>query len=93
MNPPKNGTLTLDSIPNIKVLNQNLPIMNSNINEKVILGMLLVDSSVFPRYNTKLSVRLFFESKDHQIIFEIINSLWQNNKPVDMMIVIMELEK
>ncbi|MEW7266350.1 DnaB-like helicase N-terminal domain-containing protein, partial [Elizabethkingia anophelis] len=67
--------------------------MNSNINfEKVILGMLLVDSSVFPRYNTKLSVRLF-ESKDHQIIFEIINSLWQNNKPVDMMIVIMELEK
>ncbi|ATC35597.1 replicative DNA helicase [Elizabethkingia anophelis] len=67
--------------------------MNSNINfEKVILGMLLVDSSVFPRYNTKLSVRLF-ENKDHQIIFEIINSLWQNNKPVDMMIVIMELEK
>ncbi|MDV3789364.1 replicative DNA helicase [Elizabethkingia anophelis] len=67
--------------------------MNSNINfEKVILGMLLVDSSVFPRYNTKLSVRLF-ESKDHQIIFEIINSLWQNNKPVDIMIVIMELEK
>ncbi|HAY3555738.1 replicative DNA helicase [Elizabethkingia anophelis] len=67
--------------------------MNSNINfEKVILGMLLVDSSVFPRYNTKLSVRLF-ENKDHQVIFEIINSLWQNNKPVDMMIVIMELEK
>lgn len=67
--------------------------MNSNINfEKVILGMLLVDSSVFPRYNTKLSVRLF-ENKDHQIIFEIVNSLWQNNKPVDMMIVIMELEK
>ncbi|MDC8027549.1 replicative DNA helicase [Elizabethkingia anophelis] len=67
--------------------------MNSNINfEKVILGMLLVDSSVFPRYNTKLSVRLF-ENKDHQIIFEIINSLWQNNKPVDIMIVIMELEK
>ena len=66
--------------------------MNSNINfEKVILGMLLVDSSVFPRYNTKLSVRLLkVRITDH---FEIINSLWQNNKPVDMMIVIMELEK
>ncbi|AQW96142.1 replicative DNA helicase [Elizabethkingia anophelis] len=67
--------------------------MNSNTNfEKVILGMLLVDTSVFPRYSTKLSVRLF-ENKDHQIIFEIISSLWYNNKPVDMMIVIMELNK
>ncbi|MDV2442559.1 replicative DNA helicase [Elizabethkingia anophelis] len=67
--------------------------MNSNINfEKVILGMLLVDSSVFPRHSTKLSIRLF-ENKDHQIIFEIISSLWHNNNPVDMMIVIMELGK
>ncbi|HCD9235887.1 TPA: replicative DNA helicase [Elizabethkingia anophelis] len=67
--------------------------MNSNTNfEKVILGMLLVDNSVFPRYSPKLSVRLF-ENKDHQIIFEIISSLWYNNKPVDMMIVIMELNK
>lgn len=66
--------------------------MNSNINfEKVILGMLLVDSSVFPRYNTKLSVRLLKVRIAGR--FEIINSLWQNNKPVDMMIVIMELEK
>lgn len=60
--------------------------MNSNINtEKIVLGTLIGFPNLYPKLKSKLSVNLFTEPI-HQIIFETIDSLWQKNKPIDMVL-------
>lgn len=60
--------------------------MNSNIDtEKIVLGTLIGFPNLYPKLKSKLSVNLFTEPI-HQVIFETIDSLWQKNKPIDMVL-------
>lgn len=58
--------------------------------EQIVLGTIIVEPSVFTSYKSKLSVNLFTE-QSHQIIYEIIDNLWQKEKPIDAIILIREL--
>lgn len=65
--------------------------MNSNIDtEKIVLGTLIGFPNLYPKLKSKLSVNLFTEPI-HQIIFEIIDNLWQKNTPIDMVLISKEL--
>lgn len=60
--------------------------------EQIVLGTLLIDSSIFTKYKSKLSLNLFTEHI-HQIIYETIEYLWNKEKPIDAILLIRELEK
>lgn len=63
----------------------------NNINiEKLVLGILLVEPRLYPQLKSKLSVNLFTEAS-HQIIFDTINSLWEQDKPIDIVVISKEL--
>ncbi|MDR7694132.1 replicative DNA helicase [Riemerella anatipestifer] len=65
--------------------------MNSNIDvEKIVLGTLISFPNIYPKLKSKLSINLFTEEV-HQIIFETIDNLWQNNKPIDIILLSKEL--
>lgn len=59
--------------------------------EQIVLGTLLIDSSIFTNYKSKLSVNLFTEHI-HQIIYETIEYLWNKEKPIDAILLIRELK-
>lgn len=60
--------------------------MNSNIEiEKMVLGAIISFPKLYTKLKSKLSVNLFTEAT-HQIIFETIDTLWQRNKPIDMVL-------
>ncbi|MDY3528892.1 replicative DNA helicase [Riemerella anatipestifer] len=65
--------------------------MNSNIDvEKIVLGTLISFPNIYPKLKSKLSINLFTEEV-HQIIFETIDNLWKNNKPIDIILLSKEL--
>lgn len=59
--------------------------------EQIVLGTLLIDSSIFTKYKSKLSLNLFTEHI-HQIIYETIEYLWNKEKPIDAILLIRELK-
>lgn len=60
--------------------------------EQVVIGTIICHPSLLPMYSSKLSIDLFTEPS-HQTIFETITNLWENEKPIDALIVIKELKK
>lgn len=64
--------------------------MNNVETEKVVLGTLIGFPNIYPKLKSKLSVNLFIEPR-HQIIFEIIDNLWQKNIPIDIVLISKEL--
>lgn len=66
---------------------------NQNINiEKTVLGTIILQPALFTENKSKLSLNLFTAHR-HQIIYEVINELWQKNYPIDIITVNSHLQK
>ncbi|MGC4128554.1 MAG: replicative DNA helicase [Bergeyella sp.] len=60
--------------------------------ERVVLGTFLIEPKSFSKYKSKLSHNLFYD-QNHQLIFQIMNRMWESNQPIDMVLIIHELKK
>ncbi|QOR74631.1 replicative DNA helicase [Cruoricaptor ignavus] len=60
--------------------------------EKIVLGTLLIEKNVLENYHMMLSQDLF-AVHDHQIIYGVIEKMWNENIAIDMMTVSFELQK
>lgn len=60
--------------------------------EQVVIGTLIAEPALLAKHSSKLSVKLFTEIS-HQTIYEMMESLWQKEKPIDALILIKELNK
>lgn len=66
---------------------------NQNINiEKTVLGTIILQPALFTENKSKLSLNLFTAHR-HQIIYEVIDELWQKNYPIDIITVNSHLQK
>lgn len=60
--------------------------------EQIVIGTLIAEPALLTKHSSKLSVKLFTEIS-HQTIYEMMESLWQKEKPIDALILIKELNK
>lgn len=60
--------------------------------EKLVLGTLLIDKKGLDEAIDLLQPEVFYDPR-HEVIFAIIQKLFLNNQPVDLMMVIQELRK
>ena len=63
----------------------NLPPQDIEL-EKAVLSSFLIDSSSFPKVATKVSIDTFY-STQHQVIYEAIRYLFDENKQIDVLTV------
>ncbi|EQD57902.1 replicative DNA helicase [mine drainage metagenome] len=60
--------------------------------EQAFLGGLLLDNSVWPEVSDMVRAEDFYR-RDHQVVFEALFSLFQENKPVDLVTASEQLEQ
>lgn len=79
----------MNQIINIKEIYE---VHSNNELEQVVLGGLLIDRSAFAAHHDLLYSELFC-NKNHRLIFEVIEELWKENHPIDLITVSSRLEK
>lgn len=67
--------------------------MNDNVKiEQIVLGSIISFPNIYPKLKSKLSLNIFTDPT-HKIIFNVIEQLWENGKPFDLVIISKELSK